>query len=431
MWKFRAAGGGGLTVGLVHWALPPTVGGVESHLADYIRLLTQRGVRVVVLTGEREPLKQLADLADIHSKELLHLAGGGELPDDGLECIGELTAWFKRVLTDNRVDVVHAHNLHYFSSAPATALNEVCRALDIARHHTFHNYWADGGRLASLVEEWEGRWANSEFVAGLCAGGYRGSRPRTRYMGIDPDRFVCGRKPFEGRDAKADDPALAPLILQPARLLRWKSPQHSVQMLRLLHDNGYRARLRITDTSRFIDWDDERKKLRADLNEQIDELKLSRWVEFADEVFYEDMPRLYNEADIVINPSRGEPLGLVALEAMAAERPVVVTDSGGMTETFAKRTGAVVADNGDLPKNLFEAVRTFLDDPRGAVRSGRRGRRHVVKNFHMNAYVDAMLSAYRATLKPQEARLAAGSVSTSVPHDEASMSPIGASSGAQ
>jgi glycosyltransferase involved in cell wall biosynthesis len=430
MWKFRAAGGG-LTVGLVHWALPPTIGGVESHLADYIRLLTQRGVEVVVLTGERKPLQQLADLAEIHSNPLLRLAGGGEVPDDGPECIDELTTWFGQVLAGSGVDVVHAHNLHYFSSAPATALNEVCWKLDIARHHTFHNYWADGAHVAGLIENWEGRWANSEFVAGLCDDGYLGSRPRTRYMGIDPDRFIRRRKPFEGRDPTTDNPALAPLILQPARLLRWKGPMTSVRMLRLLHDNDYRARLLITDTSQFIDWDDERKALRAELNDQIDELKLSRWVEFSDDVFYAGMPELYDEADIVINPSHGEPLGLVALEAMAAARPVVVTDSGGMTETFDQRTGAVVADDRSLAENLFEAVRGFLDDPRSAVRSGRRGRRHVVKNFHMNVYVDAMLDAYRATLKPQKARLAAESVSTSAPHEEASMSPVGASSGAQ
>lgn len=430
MWKFRAAGGG-LTVGLVHWALPPTIGGVESHLADYIRLLTQRGIKVVVLTGEREPLKELDDVAKIRYNSLLHLAGGGEMPAHGEKCVAELVEWFEEELTEYSVDVVHAHNLHYFSSAPATALNVACKRLDIARHHTFHNYWEDGAHIAGLVESWEGRWANSDFVAKQCAHGYAGRRPSTRYMGIAPDRFVSNRKPLAGRDPKAGDPAQAPVILQPARLLRWKGPMDSVEMLGLLHENGYRARLVLTDTRRLIDWDDERKALRADLNKQINKLGLANWVTFADEVYYADMPSLYDEADIVINPSHGEPLGLVALEAMAAARPVVVTDSGGMTETFAKRTGAVVADNGNLPKNLFEAVRTFLDDPRGAVRSGRRGRRHVVKNFHMNAYVDAMLSAYRATLKPQEARLAAGSVSTPAPHDGASRSPVGASSGAQ
>jgi glycosyltransferase involved in cell wall biosynthesis len=39
----------------VHWAFPPTTGGVESHLYDLARLQTARGHEVTVVTGEPEP----------------------------------------------------------------------------------------------------------------------------------------------------------------------------------------------------------------------------------------------------------------------------------------------------------------------------------------------------------------------------------------
>ena len=39
----------------LHWAFPPTTGGVESHLYDLARLQVARGHHVTVVTGEPEP----------------------------------------------------------------------------------------------------------------------------------------------------------------------------------------------------------------------------------------------------------------------------------------------------------------------------------------------------------------------------------------
>ena len=42
--------------------------------------------------------------------------------------------------------------------------------------------------------------------------------------------------------------------------------------------------------------------------------------------------RLQKCADVSVVPSLFEPFGIVALEAMAAKSPVVVSDTGGMSE---------------------------------------------------------------------------------------------------
>jgi len=44
-----------LRIAHVHWAFPPTTGGVESHLSDLTRIQAASGHRLTVLTGETEP----------------------------------------------------------------------------------------------------------------------------------------------------------------------------------------------------------------------------------------------------------------------------------------------------------------------------------------------------------------------------------------
>ena len=382
---------GRLKVGLVHWALPPTIGGVETHLADYMQLLKDRGVDVVAFTGERAPRRKLMRLGRVEVHRSLSLSGRGT-SKDGWWHVMRLTWWFRHKCRKHGIEVIHGHNLHNFSTAPAVALNKVCAEQRIALHHTFHNYWADASKFAENVIEWE-TWSNSDFVAEQCLA-YGGKPPATRYLGTRPDRFANKRKPFESRDIKATALEDAPVILQPARLLPWKGALSSVEMLANLHEDGYRVRLILTDTSKFIDWYRERDSLRSQLTRLIKQQGLTEWVTFRSASYWE-MPKLYEDADIVINPSHEEPLGLVALEAMAAARPVVVTNSGGMAETVMRSTGSLIADDAQIVNHLYAAVKAYLDDTELAVKAGYEGRAHIEANFNMDDYADEMVVAYQ------------------------------------
>jgi glycosyltransferase involved in cell wall biosynthesis len=46
----------------------------------------------------------------------------------------------------------------------------------------------------------------------------------------------------------------------------------------------------------------------------------------------ENLLKLQKSADVCVVPSMFEPFGIVALEAMAAKSPVVVSDTGGLSE---------------------------------------------------------------------------------------------------
>ncbi len=74
----------------------------------------------------------------------------------------------------------------------------------------------------------------------------------------------------------------------------------------------------------------------------------------------EDKDRLYKVANAAVFPSLYEPFGIVALEAMAARCPVVVTDVGGLREVVRNgETGLIVHpdDPGALAWGIIETLR--------------------------------------------------------------------------
>lgn len=68
---------------------------------------------------------------------------------------------------------------------------------------------------------------------------------------------------------------------------------------------------------------------------------------------------LYNIADVFAMPSRREPFGLVALEAMACGLPVVATNQGGLAEFVTEEVGALVDVDDD--EALAESIVVELD----------------------------------------------------------------------
>lgn len=97
--------------------------------------------------------------------------------------------------------------------------------------------------------------------------------------------------------------------------------------------------------------------LRDELEEQVARLELDN-VYFLGNVSQEELCRLYNAADMSVVPSRREPFGLVAVEAMACGTPVVATREGGLPDFVNDSVGALVPVD-DAPA-LAEAIKDVL-----------------------------------------------------------------------
>lgn len=64
----------------------------------------------------------------------------------------------------------------------------------------------------------------------------------------------------------------------------------------------------------------------------IKEKRLEKNIVLLEYVFFKDLPHLYSEAKVMVYPSLYEGFGLPALEAMACECPVIVSNSSSLTE---------------------------------------------------------------------------------------------------
>lgn len=75
-----------------------------------------------------------------------------------------------------------------------------------------------------------------------------------------------------------------------------------------------------------------------------------------------DIAPVLAKADIVVVPSKApEAFGLVILEAMAAGRAVIASDSGAQSEIIADGRSGLIFRNGD-PADLAEKIAILLDD---------------------------------------------------------------------
>jgi L-malate glycosyltransferase len=128
-----------------------------------------------------------------------------------------------------------------------------------------------------------------------------------------------------------------------------------------------------------------------------DELCEPGSVDFAGPARHEDVPQWLARLDVYVAASRYESFGVAVVEASACGVPVVVSDVGGLPEVVRNgRTGLVVPRE-DVGA-LAAALKRLVSDEALRRRMGAAGREFVCAEYAWERCVNAMESAYRATI---------------------------------
>ena len=141
------------------------------------------------------------------------------------------------------------------------------------------------------------------------------------------------------------------IILFMGRLVYEKGVQNLIAAMPKILANYHDAKLIVAGKGGMID------ELKAEVNS----LGLGNKVYFTGYLSSINVQKMYKCADISVFPSTYEPFGIVALEAMLAGTPVVVSDIGGLNEIVDHGLNGMKSYAGN-PNSLADSILTLLFD---------------------------------------------------------------------
>ncbi len=133
-------------------------------------------------------------------------------------------------------------------------------------------------------------------------------------------------------------------------------------------------------------------ELYEELTKMRSDLKLEH-VRFLGHINQEQLVDLYNIADVSTVPSRTEPFGLVAIEALACGTPVVGTNQGGLPDFLIDEVGTLVPVEDDLA--LADAIIKEINHQQKAMRA-KRAAEYALKNFSWKKSIGIVEAMYNS-----------------------------------
>jgi len=335
---------------------PSRIGGAEVNLVTIVRGLSALGERVTVFCPAGRPLVE-------------HLKRNGIAPVTW-KTWGKLDprtlAGFVRLIRSRGIDVVHTHlsTASLLGSLAARRAGAPC----VASVHGFSGArWYRRADKITAISQAVKRHLVAQGLAEEKIEVIHAGIPLEQYvpMPVDAAKRACGFDPSVPRAGVFG--RLSPEKGQDVAILAWQQVvRRKPNAVLMLVGQG---------------------RTRDDLGALAKRSGVGDSVEFAG--FVPDPKALMCACDAIIVPSRKEGLGLAAIEAMALERPVIVSDAGGLVEVVTDGdTGLVFPAEGS--DRLAEAIIRVLSERQSAARLGEAGRKRVQERFSADRQVQAL-----------------------------------------
>jgi glycosyltransferase involved in cell wall biosynthesis len=416
-----------LRIGFFVWEYPPALVGGLGTYADYItREFVAMGNDVTVFTLNPGNLKTREIIKGVEVHRPLIADASNVFP---MFVIDDLKKWGTNIRMFNDIfiynilsgtkfinsmlkkegchyDVVCVHD--WLSSiAGIIAKNET--KVPVAFHVHSTEWGRAGGQGSEVVSHLE--WATSQRVDKIVTVSYAMQEDLTRHgwpkskisvvwNGVDPERYNPKNCKPEDAEAIRSRYGIKPeerMILFLGRLTWVKGVRSLVQAMPIVLEEYPNTKLVILGKG----------EQQNDILETASRLGISDKVACRFDFVSEDERILhYAASDACIFPSIYEPFGIVSLEAMAMEKPLIVGAQGvvGFREQVvpsgSDQNGVHV--NGGNPADIAWGMKEVLFDPERAKKWGQNGRKRVQQYFTWRKVAEQTLRIYEAMQHPQE-----------------------------
>ncbi|MEM3011304.1 MAG: glycosyltransferase family 4 protein [Candidatus Bathyarchaeia archaeon] len=413
-----------MRIGFFVWEYPPQLVGGLGTYAEYItREFVELGHDVTVFTLNPGNLKTRDIIKGVEVHRPLIADASNVFPMfvvDDLRKWGTNIRFFNDIFLYNilsatkfinglvgkegyKFDIVCVHD--WLSSISGIIVKNQTKIPVVFHVHSteFGRSGGQGSEVVSYLERETAQLADRIITVSqamrqdLIRHGWPESKISVVWNGVDPEKYnpqSCKKEDVQKIRARYAIPQDGFMILFLGRLTWVKGVRNLVQAMPIILKEQPKAKLVILGKG----------------EEQKDIVEMANRLGIADKVvcnfeFVPEEERIlhYAAADVCVFPSVYEPFGIVSLEAMSMEKPVVVGANGvvGFREQViscgSEQNGIHV--NGNDPADIAWGIKEVLKDPEKAKEWGRNGRKRVLQYFTWRAAATQTLQIYQSLLQ--------------------------------
>jgi glycosyltransferase involved in cell wall biosynthesis len=324
-----------LTVMMLTWEYPPRIiGGISPHVYYLSKSLAKNGVKVYVVTCDfpGAPQHEIVDGVEVfridsYKNPSPDFATWVYLMNINMQ--KEAAAIVRNM--GGRVDVFHAHD--WLVANAGIGLKHVFRKPMLATMHSTEIGRRNGIHFdyERMIHETEA-WLTYEAWRVICCSNYMVSHVRWAF-GLPEDKLVMVPNGVDAEAyAKVKNEDLSRFRIT------FALPEEKIVLFvgRLVYEKGVHVFVNAIPkvlgkaNAKFVIVGNGYMK--EQLSNIVKSMGVTHKVMFTGFVDDETLKKLQSCAAVSVVPSLFEPFGIVALEAMAAKSPVVVSDTGGLSE---------------------------------------------------------------------------------------------------
>jgi glycosyltransferase involved in cell wall biosynthesis len=381
-------------------------GGTEIHLRGLVTGLDRAHFDPTVLLSANAAMDVLAKELGEAGVEV------GVLPTVGCRFDLPGIVDLARVIRAQRADIIHVQMptpMGGFAAVLAARLAGVPVVVSTDHSHAYHLRSVTGLRGHVLRATARLRFRLSDRAIAVSAGqqasftevlGVRPDKLTAIPNGIDPDRYAHGNGGSAVR-RELGVPGSAPVAGMVTSYAEYERTEDFIRAADHVAAVLHAAHFLIAGDQHPVVGSGDAARMRADLERLAEAFGLSDRVHFLG--YRTDMPPIMAALDVFVLPARYKSFGLVLLEAMASELPVVATAAGGIPEIVRNDETGLLVPPLD-PRELGMAMIRVMTNKEEALGMGQRGRHRVEQLFTENEMIDRTTNLYQLLLARRSGR---------------------------